>query len=178
MCHDVQQASAFTPLWQTVIGGVLALVGGLVGTYFARRVSHSYDQRRMASAFAGEVEALLTAMKAREIRKELENGKKLYENGRQWTSWTWSSERDYLTVYRNNADKIGLFDPPISGNIALFYILVQAVMESLTTLAHDNSHLNSQEYMLRNLTADLKIIDRIEEVGAFLVIELNQMAQK
>ena len=64
-------------LAQTLIGGILVFLGGLIGTYFQHRVQMAAQKKNLRSAFLGEISGLLTIV---EKRHYLENLKETIED--------------------------------------------------------------------------------------------------
>ena len=55
--QETQSSSAleaWSPLLQTVVGGALALIGSLVGTWFAASLARCYARKSLRAAFQGK----------------------------------------------------------------------------------------------------------------------------
>jgi hypothetical protein len=174
---EVQNASEFAPLFQTALGGILAIVGGVVAVFVAEVVKHRAERRRMASAFCGEIKAILEIARVRRFREVLEGGQKLYASGRQWASWSWPITENYFGVYKGNVDRIGLFNAPIPEKIATFYTLCFGLVEDLKSLGKDGISLKDSNSMLQFFSEDLGIISTVEKLGSELIEALGKAAR-
>ena len=51
------ESVSYLPLLQTLIGGLLTFLGGLIGTVLIQRSQRKADRANLASAFYGEISA-------------------------------------------------------------------------------------------------------------------------
>lgn len=148
----------------TLVSAIIGAMIALIVTFYTHQLHQKAEKRRMASAFAGEIMAILEIARIRRMKEVLQSGVKLYQEGKHWTAWNWPISDDYFRVYRQNVDKIGLFKAPIPADIACFYTLCFAVVESLTTMGKTWDFRNG-EFMIKALSQELEIVGRIEKLG-------------
>lgn len=71
---------SYLPLFQTLVGGLLTFVGGLLGTYLISRAQRRAETESLASAFYGDITASLMVIERRQyiatLEKKLEGLKK------------------------------------------------------------------------------------------------------
>ena len=67
MCQQI----SYLPLYQTLAGGILAILGGLVGTIVTQAIIRRNKRERVKSAFFGEISALFQLSNAEDIFKAL-----------------------------------------------------------------------------------------------------------
>ena len=175
---DAPTAVSYVPLLQTAIGGALAIAGAFGGAFYVERLKTNNDRRRMASAFAGEICGILEIAKVRQVKEQFEYALNHYSDPKNpvYEKWVWPmTDEYYFQVYRGNVDKIGLFDPPIPNNIAIFYTLSFGIVEDLKNMGE---HIQDRKGMIAAMRNDLEIIGRIEELGQQLVIHLEKIGRQ
>jgi hypothetical protein len=62
---------AASALWSTLLGGLLAICGGIVGTWWAKTLEYYGVRRQIASALAGEKMGILEVVRRRELLENL-----------------------------------------------------------------------------------------------------------
>jgi len=82
MNHSSSETASYLPLLQTLIGGILTFLGGLLGSYLIQKSQRKSERENLASAFYGEISALLSIIEKRGYIQDLEDDlKNIKETG-------------------------------------------------------------------------------------------------
>ncbi|MFL6207949.1 MAG: hypothetical protein ACJ74W_03825 [Pyrinomonadaceae bacterium] len=129
MIQSHQDAVSYMPLLQTLIGGLLTFLGGLSATYLIQRSQRKADRQNLASAFYGEVSALLAIIEKRGYLESIEHDLEHMARTGQISLTHFKVSRSYFNVYEQNVGKIGLLPAPLPEKIVSFYTFVFAALE-------------------------------------------------
>jgi hypothetical protein len=142
-----QQASdtvSYLPLLQTLLGGLLTFLGGLLGNFWIQNAQRKSERESLASAFYGEVSALLAMIEERQLVQLLTDLlKEVKETGKRTYTYFDSTSKKF-EVYENNVTKIGLLPTPLPEKLVLFYSLALTVLNDMAYLGR----LKSEKYSI------------------------------
>lgn len=142
MFQNSANTVSYLPLFQTLLGGLLTFLGGLLGNFWIQKMQRKSEQESLASAFAGEVNALLAMLEKRQLAQLLtELLADVKKTGKRTYNYLDNSS-DKFEVYENNVGKIGLLPVPLPEKIVLFYALALAMINDMKFLGQ----LKSEEY--------------------------------
>lgn len=115
-------------LLSALLGGLLVAVPSVWSTLRADR----RERRNVASAFRGEIGAVLSLYDTRQYLSLHCERLQTWETTDEPVVFSRDfEERRYDQIYRANADRVGVLPDPIPQHIATFYTLLDAVHEDL-----------------------------------------------
>lgn len=119
------------PLFQTLLGGLLAFLGGFVGNYLLQRSQRQKERESLSSAFCGEIAALLAIIERRQYLKFIKSQLEVVKQTGEVDSLQLKVSRNYFQVYEHNIGKVGLLAAPLPEKIVCFYTFMWACLEDL-----------------------------------------------
>src|ERR1043165_2783708 len=109
MIYAIQNSSNYLPLIQTLVGGLLTFIGGVLGSILIQRLQRKYERESIASAFYGEVSAILTIVEKRQYILEFSNNLDYIKRNLKYIEKTsevhiasFRVKRNYFNVYEHN----------------------------------------------------------------------------
>jgi hypothetical protein len=126
--------SLYMPLFQTLLGGLLAFLGGFVGNFLLQRSQRQKERESLSSAFCGEIAALLAIIERRQYLKFIKSELESVKQTGKVDSLQISVSRNYFQVYEHNIERIGLLPAPLPEKIVRFYTFMWACLEDLETM--------------------------------------------
>lgn len=146
----------YIPLLQTLVGGLLTFLGGLLGSVIIQQRQRKAERNSLASAFYGEIQALLKIIERRQYIQRIQEAIKDIRSNRE-ISFRIKVTRKYFNVYEKNLDKIGILPNPLPEKIVDIYTVMTAILDDLDLI--DDESFNKQE----------------TEVAALFLAELNSL---
>ncbi|BAU13015.1 hypothetical protein LEP3755_35510 [Leptolyngbya sp. NIES-3755] len=116
-----------------LIGAGIGAAGGIVTATLNFQLQTLKERRGLASAFYGEIEALLQIVERRKYIEGIEYSLMNIQAGAR-EFYSFKLTRSYFNVYEKNIDKIGLLPSPLPGKIVLLYTIAFAILEDIDTL--------------------------------------------
>ncbi len=160
MIQAAQTPVSYLPLLQTLVGGLLTFLGGLLGTYFVQRAQRKTETESMAAAFYGEITASLLTIERRQYIQILETTlEEFRKDAKAELSYFEITEKSF-GVYENNIGKIGLLPNPLPEKIFVFYGLLTTVLNDLASL----NKLTSEPH--KTSTVEGYFLELITDLGA------------
>ncbi len=135
MYQTSQNVVSIMPLLQTLLGGVLTFLGGILGSFLIQRSQRNAEKENLASAFYGEIGAVLSLIESRQyiqILAELAERIKAPEPEDKYNFF--ENRDDKFGFYENSVGKIGLLSAPIPEKLISFYALATAAYDDLKNL--------------------------------------------
>ncbi|MFM0386496.1 hypothetical protein [Paraburkholderia dipogonis] len=148
------------------------LAGGYVNNFLAEDYKRFRDGRALAGALAGELQSHGEAIPW--IKAGLENMEKGLRDGHKLTLPEWPSPPSPL--FDENAGKIGLLGPTMSGDVAYVYENLRAFRQSFHQLSKNHETM-PVEWSRASITGCLAAITRAETRGAQLILNLKNHAE-
>jgi len=160
-------------MWQTllsvVVGGILAIGGGIAQQWWQRR----QDRRSLAYALAGEIGAIIESIELRRYTEAIDGTiEQVKKTGTPWT-FTIDIAEGYFLVYGANAGKIGLLSPLLAKEVAAFYSMMVGLIEDVAP--RNNVRARTVEQSLAQLTQTRDLGLRTLQRGKALVALLEQV---
>ncbi|MDQ1610321.1 MAG: hypothetical protein QOG00_252 [Pyrinomonadaceae bacterium] len=160
-------------IYQTLIGGGLALIGSLSGTYFSLRYQRRLERINLKSAFYGEVKALLTIVEMRGYDPNLAALLDRVKSTGDDEVLAFNATRKYFQVYEQNVSKIGLLPAPLPEKLALFYSLGTALLEDMDALQSLKKGEVTHEQLVAMMTEQLVVIRAAVNTGYAVLSLIN-----
>lgn len=138
-----------------IIGGAIAISGGLVTQYW----KHRRERRALAHALAGEIHAIVEMVERRGYQKFVSKLIDDVHTSQLPANVQVTITQNYFVVYESNALKIGLLPRLAAGDVASFYTLAKGLIEDSannkfppTTQNEAINRLSQMEGLLTTLT--------------------------
>jgi hypothetical protein len=141
----------YLPLVQTLIGGVLTFLGGLLGSFLIQKQQRRAEQKSLASAFYGEIKALVGIIEKRQYIQGIKTSIHHLKSGRK-SPFQVRVTRKYFNVYEKNLDKIGILPNPLPEEIVDLYTVMTAILEDLDTINEPEFYKQGNEIAIQYLT--------------------------
>ena len=117
-----------------VVGGLLAIAGGILTTTLLEKQRHRQESRNLALAFKGEITALIELIKERRYLQRFEEVIRQIEATGQPFFMPFRIRFKYDRVYESNVNRIGLLKPPLPETVPLFYTRLASILEDMVSL--------------------------------------------
>lgn len=127
-------AEAMVQLAAVLLGGLLAIAGGIFTTVFRDEQLQRRESRNLALAFKGEITSLIELMQERNYLTRIADVIEQIEQSGQPFYMPFRVRFEYDRVYRENVGRIGILKPPLAEQIPLFYTRLTSVLEDLASL--------------------------------------------
>ena len=121
--------------------------------------------KSLASAFYGEVGALLTIAERRGYLGQLKRLLDYVEQTQKKESFYFKITKNYFHVYESNVNKIGILPAPLPEKIVSFYTYVFAIMEDLEDFRGMKLETLTIEANLKQLKDFYNLFQETEESG-------------
>jgi len=127
--------AAIAGLFGAFIGVVAASVGAIItvrGSLTVQKRQRQAERESIASAFYGEISALLSIIQTRQYIKGIEESlSHLQQTKALGSLYSFRVTRSYFNVYEKSVDKIGLLPVPLPEKIAFLYTIAFAILEDV-----------------------------------------------
>ena len=155
-------------LVSVIVGGVLALAGGVIVKFWEDR----RGRRALAYAFVGEINAIVVMVEQRGYEKYLADLQKAVHATNEPLNPHVPVTQNYFVIYEANADKVGLLPRDAARDIALFYTQAKGLMEDVgenaavpRTGQEALQKLGQMQAILGNIaTVGKRVVERLENV--------------
>jgi hypothetical protein len=147
----------YIPLLQTLAGGFLTFSGGWLGTVITQRRQRKIESKSLASAFHGEIKALINIIERRRYIQGIQEAITACKSNQKIVLRV-RVTRKYFNVYEKNLDKIGILPNPIPEKIVDFYTVMTAILEDLDSINEESFYEQNAEI----------IFERLSELNALL----------
>ena len=165
-----------TPLIQTLLGGVLSLLGGFLSPTYIDHIRSKREARNLALAFSGEILALKRIV---ETRRYIEDLRTCVNNIRQTGEpiyFSVSIRKEYFQVYKENVSRIGLLKPPLPESIAMFYTQAQSILEDMEDFNNwTKMEQLGQENLLRRYEEVLILLESTNVLSSQIIDEISRI---
>jgi hypothetical protein len=125
---------AIIQLLAVVLGGLIAIAGGIISTTFVERQKQRQESYNLALAFRGEITALVELLRERRYTERIAEVIHQIEQTQEPFYMPMRIRYRYDRVYEENVGRLGLLKPPLSEMIPLFYTRLTSVMEDMVSL--------------------------------------------
>jgi hypothetical protein len=151
---------ALVQLSAVLLGGILAIVGGIWTTSYNARQAQLRESRNLAHAFKGEITAMVELIEERAYLKRLTEIGHQIERTREPFFTPFKIRFRYDRVYDTNVAKIGLLKHPLPEQIPLFYTRLTSIMEDMVSLG-DGTYADCDLDLLLRIYGDTVRLLRI-----------------
>lgn len=155
-------------LLSALLGGLLALAGGVAVQWVVARQSRIAERRRLAGAFAGELAALYSAMIRRGYLEMIDAVLADIERTGIVPRTVFTVRHHYFKVFDANASRLGLLDPPLPELLAHHYIYSKIFLEDMEDLADRLPTLGPDAVAERLRATRALVVEGLERAPACL----------
>ncbi len=114
-------STAAVQLGAVLLGGLLALAGGLAGTYLTAALTRKHRRESLAAALAGEMGAIIDLVKRRDYLAGLNSLIAHVEVSGGPAVFYFNIRNNYFRVYEANVHSIGLLPADLAEGVVRFY---------------------------------------------------------
>jgi hypothetical protein len=139
----------WTPILQTLTGGILALLGGGLAAWFNDWRADRRERKRLAAALAGELRGFKTLFDVYQIEEELGRLQSGIESRTGQILEIVPLRGVYFQVFDANASKIGLLPPGMADGVAVAYLLLRALLEEFSRLEELHKQRMAPQYLTK-----------------------------
>jgi hypothetical protein len=145
----VYLSAPLAQLLSALLGGLLALAGGVLVQRVVATQSRRAERRNLAGAFAGELAALCSLMEQRRFAERIDELIAEIERTGRVPHTVFSVRHHYFKVFDANAARLGLLDPPLPELLAHHYIYSKVFLEDMEDVAENLATLSPEEALAR-----------------------------
>ncbi|MBD2232234.1 hypothetical protein [Phormidium tenue] len=164
----------YIPLFQTLIGGLLTFIGGLLGSVLIQQRQRHLERKSLASAFHGEIQALIGIVQKRQYIQGIKNAINDLKSGKRIT-YQMRVTRKYFNVYDENLDKIGILPCPLPEMIVELYTIMTAVLEDLDVINESEFYDADPEVVISHLSELKSLFEYAIESGMKISQKIKSM---
>lgn len=154
---------------------------GIFLTMFAQFIQGMYseyqEENSMKAAFSGEISALLSLVKEREILESVKEAEQNIElsGDVKFPDFRVSNPEIYIHVYPSLASKLGSLNAPLSNKLAEFYTHVYFTIDELIWMADANTKASqiTKKQALLELQQFHAILSKTIKEGDALISEID-----
>jgi hypothetical protein len=160
-----------------IVGGLLAIAGGIITTTLLERWKQAQESRNLALAFKGEITSLLELIEERGYVNRLGEIIEQIETTRQPFYMPFKARFKYDRVYEANVDQIGTLRPPLPESVAIFYTRLNSILEDLIALGEGMYADRDLELLLRIYKDSRRLLLQTISHGEAVVETINKVYQ-
>lgn len=135
-------SNSLIPLFASLVGGVLSLVGSWGAVWLSKRSENKQAAHQLANAFKGEMSALIHIAELRNYAGSLKKMAQWCIDNNSVGFFSAPSREEYRAIYKANAGRLGSLQGNLPEQIAIVYTQMVSLQEDLKTL--DEIHLGSR----------------------------------
>ena len=170
--------------WTILATGFVAIASGVVGYFLQDWNRRRHESRNIASAFAGEISALMELIKTRrfveEIREFVSQLKDAVAKGQAAVPttqlYTIPITKKYFSVFENNVKRIGVLQQPLPEQIVAFYMHAFSIVDQLGSMmeVRKTISLANTERALQAYTGLLNMFEQTTALADQLLKDLKE----
>lgn len=164
----------YLPILQTLVGGFLTFLGGFLGNFLIQQQQRRSERKNLASAFYGEIKALVRIVERRRYVQGIKDRIKVLEKGGE-TKFKVRVEQKYFNVYDKNLDKIGILPEPLPEEIVDLYTVMTSILEDLATLNESSIYEGDPEIIIKHLVELQSLFEYMIESGYKICKKIRNM---
>lgn len=163
-------------MWNTILGAVLALAGGVIAT----RYQYRRDVRGLRFALAAELSSVTNLIWHRKYLENLREHIAAVELTRVPSFFQVRISKNYDVIFLGNAGRIGILHPRLTSRITIVYYRMAAIREDLETLADAARKAPGTEWLweLKNCINFHKQLLELSESTIPLMVEAARRLEK
>lgn len=159
-----------------LLGGFLAICGGIAAQSFVARQARVHERRSLAGAFAGEIAGLAALIEQLAYLRQLDRLIAEVERGGALPRFAFNVRHHYFRVFDANAARLGVLDAPLPELLVRYYVSSKVFLEDMEDYAtglrdHDRDHI------LERLRRTRETIARAPGFAAECLAEARRQAQ-
>jgi hypothetical protein len=158
-----------------VIGGLLAITGGLATTFALERQRRTAESRNLALAFKGEITALVEHIEERNYLQRITQVIEQIESTRQPFYMPIHLRYRYDRVYDENVARIGVLKGRLPELVPLFYTRLTSILEDFVNIG-DGSYASLEVDILLRVYMDMHhFIQVVVDSGKEILREIDRV---
>ncbi len=157
-----------------IIGGVLAIIGGIVGNYIFLNSQKNLDRKNLEGGFAGEISALMSIVKTRKYIENLEKIIQTIKKRHVKIPFYFQVSYNYFNVYEKNVDKLGLLNQPLPELIAKFYTQCFSILEDIKQMGKLDINAMDEEQLIGHYTELLMLFKDNAKIGEAIIKDIRE----
>jgi len=158
-----------------IAGGAIAVIGGFLSNYAIETHKAKRAARHLAQSFLGEIKALRTIADTRGYVDGLKRLIAYIEQTDEPRLYQVKVRRDYMIVYKENADKVGMLEEPLPEDLAIFYTLTNSILEDLESLSDGTHEKMSAEGLLKCYKEMLQLFEMTQVRGDKIIETITEV---
>lgn len=161
-------------LWPVLLGGILAVGGGLVAQFANHVLTLRRQRMAVAQMFRGDIEAILSIIERRgykESMKRIINHNTVSECPEVFTL---SLTNNYLVVFDENVRDIGVLPGDLPAEIAKFYMFLKSLLEDIKYFPADPDDATSINRVHIEM---LRLFEELTSIGTSISRRLEELQQ-
>ena len=165
----------YSPLIGVLVGGVLAIIGGLVSNLFVEWRRNVVESKRLAYAFKGELQALSSIARKRRYTEIINYYIAEMEKTRQPLFVNIQVRREYFNVFNSNVSKLGLLKNPLPELLATFYVQSNSILEDLQSYREGTWANASVESIIGSKKELLSLMEDTYALAEVIVKQIDKL---
>ncbi len=161
----------FLPLLGVLIGGLVVFSSN----YFLETRRYSVESKRLAFAFRGEVQALITLVEKRRYIEGFQKAIEFMEKSGKPFVISISVRQNYFPVFTSNVNKIGMLRNYLPELIARFYLQASSVLEDLEGYRDGSLGTSDVAELIELNRETLTLFQDTLLIGESITKEINQL---
>jgi hypothetical protein len=139
-------------LYGTIVGGALAILGGIV----AKSFEEWRARKSLRAAFRAEILGIVRSIESHGFDKLLNELLQNWQAGRRGIPLTVGSRTKPVDpIFSKNTDKIGLLGRDVAGEVTRFYALIDGIRDDINALETGQLQGRSRKTRIRFIEEDL-----------------------
>jgi len=157
-----------------VISALIAFLGGWLINSYARWRDTNSLRKNIASAFYGEIIALLNLAKRRKYLGQLKELRNMVATESDLISVRVPINKNSFKVYDNNIGSIGILKHPIPSKISRFYIMVSMILSDLKSFQSEEFVSLPKEIKLKSIDESIANLKYCIKIGYKIKYDLEK----
>jgi len=130
-------------MWETILGAVLAIVGGFI----ASRAQHRRDVKSLRLAFAGELGGVVNLLQTRKFVERLQQHIEGMRLSDAPAFFRGRIANGYDAVYASNAHRLGTLPPRLTRRLTIVYYRMAAMKQDLDLIFAASQKASGTEWL-------------------------------
>jgi len=157
-----------------VISALIAFIGGWLINSYGRWKDANSLRKNIASAFYGEIIALLNLAKRRKYLGQLKELRKIIASESDLFAVRVPINKNSFKVYDNNIGSIGILKHPLPSKISRFYIMVSMILGDLKSFQTEEFDKLPKDIKLKSIDESIANLKYCIKIGYKIKFDLEK----